>query len=193
MARRSTADDAYLRESILQPNAKIVQGYQANVMAGGIVGVQGQLELGRHDRCADRLPEEHQPGGNRHAGREWDTGDARRGERHRDAACRPFRDGNPLTSHYVDDVKAPAPEYQGQVSRMFCRGRRGAPYRHCVLAGNADRYRRSSHRALCRKVQLDRFDKIIEVERLGDEPGETARLPAREVSLRMGGEDDDAR
>jgi cytochrome c2 len=40
------ADDAYLRESILQPNAKIVQGYQANVMAGGIVGVQGQLNSG---------------------------------------------------------------------------------------------------------------------------------------------------
>ena len=40
------ADDAYLRESILNPNAKIVQGYQANVMAGGIQGVLGQLNSG---------------------------------------------------------------------------------------------------------------------------------------------------
>lgn len=40
------ADDSYLREAILNPNAKIVQGYQANVMAGGIVGVQGQLNSG---------------------------------------------------------------------------------------------------------------------------------------------------
>lgn len=40
------SDDAYLRESILNPNAKIVQGYQANVMAGGIQGVLGQLNSG---------------------------------------------------------------------------------------------------------------------------------------------------
>jgi cytochrome c oxidase subunit 2 len=33
------ADDAYLRESILQPNAKIVNGYDANVMPN----FQGQL------------------------------------------------------------------------------------------------------------------------------------------------------
>lgn len=40
------ADDAYMRESILNPNAKIVEGYQANVMAGGIQGVLGQLNSG---------------------------------------------------------------------------------------------------------------------------------------------------
>lgn len=40
------ADEGYLRESILNPNAKIVQGYQANVMAGGIQGVLGQLNSG---------------------------------------------------------------------------------------------------------------------------------------------------
>jgi len=40
------SDDAYLRESILNPNAKIVQGYQSNVMLGGIQGVLGQLNSG---------------------------------------------------------------------------------------------------------------------------------------------------
>jgi cytochrome c oxidase subunit 2 len=40
------SDDAYLREAILNPNAKIVKGYQANVMAGGIQGVLGQLNSG---------------------------------------------------------------------------------------------------------------------------------------------------
>lgn len=40
------SDEAYLRESILNPNAKIVQGYQPNVMAGGIQGALGQLNSG---------------------------------------------------------------------------------------------------------------------------------------------------
>ena len=54
------ADDAYLRESILQPNAKIVSGFEPNVMPN----FQGQLSeeqviqliayiksLSQHDPC----------------------------------------------------------------------------------------------------------------------------------------------
>jgi cytochrome c oxidase subunit 2 len=42
----ATADDAYLRESILDPKAKIVAGY-ANLMPtfGGLVGEEGLLQL----------------------------------------------------------------------------------------------------------------------------------------------------
>jgi hypothetical protein len=36
-----TADEGYLRESTLQPNAQIVQGYAANVIAGSTASVQG--------------------------------------------------------------------------------------------------------------------------------------------------------
>ncbi len=38
-----TADDAYLKESIQQPNAKIVAGYGENVMLSGITAYQDQL------------------------------------------------------------------------------------------------------------------------------------------------------
>ncbi len=38
-----TADDAYLKESIQQPNAKIVAGYGENIMLSGITAYQDQL------------------------------------------------------------------------------------------------------------------------------------------------------
>lgn len=38
-----TADDAYLKVAIQQPNAQIVQGYMANVMSSGIAAYQDQL------------------------------------------------------------------------------------------------------------------------------------------------------
>jgi len=38
-----TADDAYLKVAIQQPNAQIVQGYMANVMSSGITAYQDQL------------------------------------------------------------------------------------------------------------------------------------------------------
>jgi cytochrome c oxidase subunit II len=38
-----TADDAYLKESITQPDAKIVQSYKAGVMSAAIQGVMGQI------------------------------------------------------------------------------------------------------------------------------------------------------
>lgn len=41
--RTVTADDAYLRESILQPDAKVVEGFAPGVMAAGIAGVKDQL------------------------------------------------------------------------------------------------------------------------------------------------------
>lgn len=37
------ADDAYLKEAIQQPNAKIVQGYAENVMLSGIMAYQSEL------------------------------------------------------------------------------------------------------------------------------------------------------
>jgi hypothetical protein len=41
-----TADDAYLRESILQPDAKIHQGFSAGIMTGAVAGVASQLQSG---------------------------------------------------------------------------------------------------------------------------------------------------
>ena len=41
-----TADDEYLRESILQPDAKIVRGFQPGIMTGAVAAVQGQLQQG---------------------------------------------------------------------------------------------------------------------------------------------------
>ena len=41
-----TADDAYLRESILQPDAKIHQGFAPGIMTGAVAGVASQLQSG---------------------------------------------------------------------------------------------------------------------------------------------------
>lgn len=39
-------DDTYMRTAILQPDAQVVQGYQAGVMSAGISGVLPQLNSG---------------------------------------------------------------------------------------------------------------------------------------------------
>lgn len=41
-----TADASYLRESILNPNARVVDGFPPGMMAAVISGFQGQLETG---------------------------------------------------------------------------------------------------------------------------------------------------
>jgi mono/diheme cytochrome c family protein len=41
-----TADDAYLRESILQPDARIVAGYSPGVMSSGVAAYEDQLAQG---------------------------------------------------------------------------------------------------------------------------------------------------
>jgi hypothetical protein len=38
------ADEAYLRESILDPDAKTVEGFPPGVMASSIASFQGQLQ-----------------------------------------------------------------------------------------------------------------------------------------------------
>lgn len=40
------ADDAYIKESILQPDAKIVKGFPQGVMAGAIAPVEPQIQQG---------------------------------------------------------------------------------------------------------------------------------------------------
>jgi cytochrome c oxidase subunit 2 len=45
-AQTVTADEAYLKESILQPDAKIVQGFPPGVMGGAVAAVQSQLDQG---------------------------------------------------------------------------------------------------------------------------------------------------
>jgi len=44
--REVTADDAYLRQSILQPDAATVEGYSAGVMAAGIERHKSRIEGG---------------------------------------------------------------------------------------------------------------------------------------------------
>lgn len=41
-----TADDTYMRAAILQPDAQIVEGYQAGIMSSGITSVLPQLNSG---------------------------------------------------------------------------------------------------------------------------------------------------
>jgi cytochrome c oxidase subunit 2 len=41
-----TADDDYLKESILQPDAKIVKGFQPGIMTGVVQSVESQIQQG---------------------------------------------------------------------------------------------------------------------------------------------------
>src|SRR5919199_2209726 len=41
-----TADDDYLKESILQPDAKIVKGFQPGIMTGAIQSAESQIQQG---------------------------------------------------------------------------------------------------------------------------------------------------
>ena len=43
-----TADDAYLRESILQPDAKIVEGYATGTMAATVASQMDQIQQGNN-------------------------------------------------------------------------------------------------------------------------------------------------
>lgn len=73
------ADDAYIRESILNPNAKIVANYKRDVMPAfqGQVSEEGLMQLIAYIKSLSKRPQANQPMGARQTGQ--DAGAARMG------------------------------------------------------------------------------------------------------------------